>query len=90
MELLVAMLYVVGNFQGFSDGTQYRLVTGLQTLSAVVIAGSLLAGFFWLLAAFLLKRVRFFWGTLGMIVLSLVAAGFVLGATAIVVLQQPV
>jgi hypothetical protein len=94
MTLTVAMLYVAGNYQGFSDTTQRYLLEAARILSAPSFVAIVLAFGAELTLMVLPGRsmtaIRIRWVHITALLLAGLLVGTILvGSTTIIVLQQP-
>lgn len=90
IEVLLVVLYTVGNFQSFTNETQTKIVAGLQIVSSIVFAGAVLGLIGWAIAAIGLRRARYAFILVGMIGIAALSALLAVGATAVLTIQQPI
>ena len=90
MSLVLALLYVVGNYQGFTDRTQLQLLRAMQGISGI---GTVAAGVAFLLELVLLIMRRRFVTVVHLVVIvcaGTVMFGLTLGSTGILIFLEPV
>lgn len=90
VTLVVSMLYVAGNYQDFSSETQNYLLYAMQRLSGGIVVSVLLLVTAELLMALFLRRSHRLRRIAVLLVTGVVIGSILLGATSIIVLQQPV
>jgi hypothetical protein len=90
MALMLALLYVVGNYQGFTDRTQLQLLQAMQGVSGI---GSVAAVVAFVLECILLVLRRRLVTVVHLVLLVFAAVamfGLALGSTGILVFLEPV
>ena len=88
IELLLAGLYALGNFQRFSDATQSTLVDGLQRVSSVVSGGVVVAFVLTIGVAVAYRQLRLAKPLVGIVGMGVVSVSLLLGSTAIATLTS--
>lgn len=88
--VLLALLFVAGNYQDFSDTTQEALLAAMQILSGVVLVAALLSLAGEIAGLLVIRR----WGRLVMVawlvIVVVVSTSVLVGSTGVLVLQRPV
>ena len=86
MTLVLASLYVVGNYQEFTDGTQFQLLEIMQAIAAITTVGALIG----LPMEVLLLITERKWSAIGRILLLgaavVITFGIVTGSSVILVM----
>ncbi len=90
IELLLASLYALGNFQRFSDTTQGALVEGLRGVSSLVTGGVAIALLATIVIAVAGREGRLAWLLPGILGMGVVSVSFLVGSTAIAALAGSV
>jgi len=90
LSVVLALLYVVGNFQGFTDRTQVQLLQILQAAAGITTVAGGVSSILELFQLTLRRR----WSTVLHLVLALLAGGIAatltIGSSVILVVMRPV
>jgi len=86
INLLLVFLYAIGNDQVFLDSTQNIILRWASTMGVLLFIGALYGFVLDIYGAIRLKSVRFLWGCLAYLSLSVLGAILATSTTAILVL----
>ncbi len=87
--LLLAVLFVAGNYQNFTDVTQLQLLGALQALSGVSTVLTALTGVLELVVTVRLREWRGLWRLGVLLVATVVSFGLTVGSSGILVFLRP-
>lgn len=89
MSVLLALLFVAGNYQGFTDRTQLQVLRVLQFFASGVTIGSLVTILGRVIAALRMQTWAPLLRAAGQLVIGIMAASLAFGSSTLLVLFQP-
>lgn len=89
VSVVIALMFVAGNYQDFSDQTQLQLLLVLQAFSASVAIASIALVILLVMEVVGLRRYRRVWRAGGFLAVAVAAAGLAVGSSSLIVLLQP-
>lgn len=89
MAVLLALLFVAGNYQDFTDRTQLQVLQVLQFFASGVTVGSGVTVVGRLVAATQARSGRLFARALGQLLIGVLSASLAFGSSGLLVLFQP-
>ena len=87
--VVLALMFVAGNYQDFADQTQLRILWTLQALSGITSVSAAAAVLLVVLEVVRNRRWRLIWRILGFLVIAAVSVSLALGSTGLLVILQP-
>ncbi|HKK48586.1 MAG TPA: hypothetical protein VJ932_05785 [Alkalispirochaeta sp.] len=89
ISLLLALMFVAGNYQEFADATQLQLLRALQGLSGSVVVGGIMVAVLTLIEAIKSRGSALLVHTVANLVMSGVSFGLAVGSSSLLVLFRP-
>ncbi|MEX2443711.1 MAG: hypothetical protein WD492_08915 [Alkalispirochaeta sp.] len=89
VSLLLALMFLAGNYQEFSDATQLQLLTALQGLSGSVTLGGIIVVGLIVVDSIARRGPRLLVRTVVYLAISGVALGLAVGSSSLLVLFRP-
>jgi len=89
ISLLLALMFVAGNYQEFADATQLQLLRALQGLSGSVVIGGIAVAVLTLVDAIRSRGPRLLIHAAASLVMSGVSFGLAVGSSSLLVLFRP-
>gem|GEM_PF-3575001 len=89
VAIVLALMFVAGNYQGFSDVTQLQVLRVLQTLSGAVTLAAAAVSVMHGIEAAVYRRWRYAVRVVGYLVVSGIALTLAIGSSGLLVLFQP-
>ncbi len=83
--LIVALFYVVGNYQNFTDRTQFQLLTIMQSVGSIAAVGSAIAFILELMLFFYHRNVKTIVHVLLLVIGMVVSFSITVGSSGLLV-----
>lgn len=90
MTILIAVIYVAGNYQEFIDETQLQLLEIMQAIAAITTVASILAIVFELGQLFFVPRWSGVMRLVLLVIAGIIALSVTLGSSGILVMLSPI
>lgn len=87
--LVLALMFIAGNYQEFADTTQLQLLRALQGLSGASVVGGLVVAVLTTVDAIRHRGPRYLWHTAAGLMMSGISLGLAVGSSSLLVLFRP-